>query len=116
MKRCGLLAEVLGFCLFGATPAAAVPQGLIYTARLGDATGRPIEGPIEVSISFYTSATGGTLLAGGSKKPLGGGCILMVDVSARALHDTYPTASGWACIWNGTMTTARAWAICANIR
>ncbi len=52
-----------GFCLwFAASPVFA--NSISYSGRLTEANGKPIAGPVELLIKFYSSATGGSPLLG----------------------------------------------------
>ena len=52
----------MSLCILSTIASAAPTKPLTYGGRLVMADGSPVEGPLELSASFYTAATSGTLL------------------------------------------------------
>ena len=61
-----MLATVVALCLAAGTATAQTPSSpyaLSYGGRLADQAGKPISGPIDLKVSFFANASGGSPLA-----------------------------------------------------
>ena len=107
---------LLSFLLFAsvATPAVADPFTFSYGGRLTEKNGKPIEGPINVEVSFFSAETGGVPLGAGiqsySAIPLVQGVFkLNISMSGSDFHSIFPDFTAPVWIEVKDVTHARAY-------